>query len=300
MSDSDETNSNCPQGKAPADTDASTCGAFSFQTNMMTIETITPELAKEYLKQNDGNRPIQKRVVEKYATDMSLNKWMVSTQGIGFDINGRLVDGQHRLLACIKSNKPFVTMVARGLQPEVFKVIDIHFKRTGGQIAGIAGVKNSNNMMACLNAVLMFKECAGKETISHSAIMKYSDATRLDILLADIDSFDASCKAARSAYDKCRVLNQAAMSGIHYIASKVHPEMADSFVDGLGSGLGMEENDPRLALRNRMIDRAAKIHKERFEWIMVLHIYAWNAFIKGRSLKKLVWRADDVVPHIVL
>ena len=62
----------------------------------ITIETITPEIAKRYLLMNTGNfrSPDQSRV-ERYAKDMVRGVWDLTGDTIKF--NGCiLLDGQHR------------------------------------------------------------------------------------------------------------------------------------------------------------------------------------------------------------
>lgn len=76
-------------------------------------ETITPEMAKEYLAFNTINRPLRMRVVEGLMRDMKSGKFKLTHQGIAFDSCGNLIDGQHRLTACALSGVPITTLVAR-------------------------------------------------------------------------------------------------------------------------------------------------------------------------------------------
>ena len=45
---------------------------------------------------------------------------MTTHQGIAFDENGVLQDGQHRLCAIVSANKPVDMMVTSGLSPDNF------------------------------------------------------------------------------------------------------------------------------------------------------------------------------------
>lgn len=95
-------------------------------------EIITPEIAKDYLSKVDPqmkNRPINKRYVELYARDMTAGKWRITHQGIAFDKDGYLRDGQHRLNAIIKANVPVTMMVSRGLAENSYLGIDSGLKR---------------------------------------------------------------------------------------------------------------------------------------------------------------------------
>ena len=59
--------------------------------------TITPEIAREMLKKNTNNRPLSKRTLSRYVQLMKNGEWGITTDAIGFDVNGRLINGQHRL-----------------------------------------------------------------------------------------------------------------------------------------------------------------------------------------------------------
>lgn len=85
---------------------------------------LTPEYASQLLLQNTGNRKIRNSVVTRYAEDMRNKKWANTHQGIAIDINGNLIDGQHRLHAVIKSGSTVPMLVTTGLPPESFEVID--------------------------------------------------------------------------------------------------------------------------------------------------------------------------------
>ena len=80
-------------------------------------ETITPELATQYLALNRGNRKLSARAVKMLAHEIREGRWQLTHQGIAFDEAGVLVDGQHRLQAVVEAGVPVEMMVARGVQP---------------------------------------------------------------------------------------------------------------------------------------------------------------------------------------
>lgn len=79
------------------------------------IETITPDMAKEYLETNKGNRTLQRERVFAYAEDMARGAWRLNGESIKFDTAGRLLDGQHRLAAVVKANVPVEIAVTRNV-----------------------------------------------------------------------------------------------------------------------------------------------------------------------------------------
>lgn len=93
------------------------------------LETITPEIAKEYLRHNVGNRLLRAKYVEQIVRDIKAGEFRTTHQGIAFDANGNLIDGQHRLTAIALAGIPVQMMVTRGVSEESKLVIDTHAKR---------------------------------------------------------------------------------------------------------------------------------------------------------------------------
>lgn len=94
------------------------------------IVLVTPEMARKWLEGPMHNRPLRQSVVDKYAAILAAKKWKLTHQGIAFDDDGRLIDGQHRLFAIWNSGISAQMMVTWGLSPDVQSVIDDGAKRT--------------------------------------------------------------------------------------------------------------------------------------------------------------------------
>ena len=85
----------------------------------ITVEIITPEQAQEYLDYNAKHRPIKEKKVDEYMHEMVNGSWKLNGKTICFDWNGRLLNGQHRLTAVVRSRVPLTTVVVRGLSPDL-------------------------------------------------------------------------------------------------------------------------------------------------------------------------------------
>lgn len=83
---------------------------------MQCIEmTITPEIAKKWLDHSAGNRVLNKRYVKQLVDDIEHGRWELTGQPIilGADMI-QLLDGHHRLTACVIANIPIKCMVVIG------------------------------------------------------------------------------------------------------------------------------------------------------------------------------------------
>ena len=104
-------------------------------------ELITPEIAAEYLVKNTRNyRKLSQSKVSVLTRELIAGEWLPSTQGIGFDTDDVMVDGQHRLWAIVQTKIPVMMLVCRGLVPVVKDKIDVGNKRTFGDLTGLPNV----------------------------------------------------------------------------------------------------------------------------------------------------------------
>lgn len=94
------------------------------------IQTITPELAQQYLGTQTENRSLRITHVLFLRDEIIAGAWKLTHQPIAFDENGRLIDGQHRLHAVALSGRAVEMHVARGVRREFFAKIDQSVSRT--------------------------------------------------------------------------------------------------------------------------------------------------------------------------
>lgn len=91
---------------------------------------MTPEMAKIILSKNKGNRNVRNRWVNELADIIHNNEWQLTHQSIAVSTTGRLLDGQHRLLAIILANKPVPVLMTENCDEESFAFIDKGVKRS--------------------------------------------------------------------------------------------------------------------------------------------------------------------------
>ena len=111
-----------------------------FRTKDSAVVTITPEIAKELLKHNVGNRKINQANVKRIAEDMIAGDYKLNGETIKIYEDGTLADGQHRLMACVLSGVPFETYIIKGIKKDVLPTIDAGKQRS---------LVESLNMIGC-------------------------------------------------------------------------------------------------------------------------------------------------------
>jgi hypothetical protein len=111
-------------------------------------ETITPERAASLLQGSEllKTATIDPKTVRQYASAMKAGGWIENGLPIILDEEGRLVDGHHRLQACIQADVPFTTMVASGVRADTLHTIDQHRRRTFAGVLEARGVPHAGDV----------------------------------------------------------------------------------------------------------------------------------------------------------
>lgn len=113
---------------------------------MNMVQTIvTPKMAKEWLEHNPNNRHIKMSRVEAYVRDMKAGKWLLTHQGIAFDKDGNLLDGQHRLFAIALSGVPCMMTVFTDMPREYMVAVDTGGPRTSTDAFVVGGLFEDEN-----------------------------------------------------------------------------------------------------------------------------------------------------------
>ena len=91
---------------------------------------ITPEMARTWLLVNGSNRTIRARHVDMLAREIRDGRWQLTHQGIAFDIDGAIIDGQHRLSAIVAADSPVEMMIAYNVPRNAIGGVDAGANRS--------------------------------------------------------------------------------------------------------------------------------------------------------------------------
>lgn len=254
------------------------------------IETITPFIAAEYLKNNQNNRALSMATVKSYAETMKRGEWLLNGESVDFDWNGNLLNGQHRLHAIVKSGQSIQTFVVRNLDPKVYTSYDCGRSRDAGQLIGMQGVPNYNCVATCVKISYLLKNnitiCnGGRKPLTNYGIVKLFESDR--------DKYIESAKfsvSVRSEVGKMPI-SMGYIAGVHYHLTNTLGHKKEDVEYFLSSIFTYESCDNAMldSLRIRLLKDISSTTKLTFEYKQMLLTKAWNAYIDGKNIKCIKW-----------
>lgn len=246
------------------------------------VMKVTPALAKTFLDDNNTfNRNVSRHTVLKYAEDMASGNWHLNHQGIGFDDNGTLVDGQHRLWAIVESGKTVEIMVTWGANRVG---IDELRARSPADVVKFGELSDwlDGKSIACAKGmwVLNVFISGGKTYVkSTSALVSFAEKNK-DAIVFSESLFGTNSKGISSAM--CRAV--VAFAYYHY-----SEQCLTEFVETLYSGVVSTPNKS-AAIRCRemlVLGGASGGSKQRQESAYKI-MRAIDAFCSDRPLSRLM------------
>lgn len=253
------------------------------------VVTITPQLAELWLEKRDAQRKVSQLHVDCLARMMESGDWQdLNGDTIVFDRNGNVIDGQHRLLAVIKSNIHITTDVALGREPTAIYSIDQGGKkRIFKDFLEIEGKENTEVIAAALRRLHYYRKNAAPG----------STARRLSPSVQELSTL---LKKNPAIYDS--VLYASSIKGLlppsmgvyfHYIFTEIELKKAEEFFRILCFGTGedgVKKGCPvailAKTLRTSRQNRQYKITPTQQQAITII---AWNYYREGRKVKFLRW-----------
>jgi hypothetical protein len=258
---------------------------------------ITPDLAREWVGHNTHNRKTRQRVVLAYAADMAAGDWAWNGEGIKFDVNGVLLDGQHRLLAIIESGVTVRMPVFRGLPPETQETMDGGVTRKFSDVLTLRGERDAHVLAAITRKIALWEN--GLRLGGGSRLSGGSFAPTNAQLLQVIEKYPDLRSIARSsatAATKC-ALPSSVIGLCWWLFSALDNEDCEHFWSRVADDQHHSKGDPAYELR-RVAAASKDVRGSRsVAFLTAVTIKAWNAFRDGRTIGVLKFRPGGANPE---
>jgi hypothetical protein len=248
---------------------------------------VTPKMAAEWVdKYNANNRPLSHGRVMAYAADMKAGDWKLNGEPLIFG-KTRMIDGQHRLYACVEADVPFDSLVVEGVSDDVFDTVDTGKQRSGSDVLSIAGLGTNATTVAAA-ATLCVQYLRGGMTanrkVTRPELREFVEAHH------ELGEWVAAAKKtagwSRSYAAPC--------AAVAFLGGFKFPDKAHEFVTKFTTGEHLSVGSPILTLRERIRTEKNMQKPARF----ALFVLAWNAHVDGRKLSKMQSPRADEFPTI--
>lgn len=265
--------------------------------------TISPEVAVEMLGSNTANRRRKDIKIDRYARDMMNGSWRLTGQSVQFSRSGRLLDGQNRLMACIKAGVPFQTFVSVGLDDDAMISIDKGTPRSFADDLTILGYSNANRLAAAVSAIYRYMLTDDVAALSAQTQRVSMSSDEGFEVLKEHPGIEQTMNELSRRDRLSKVAPMSVMDSFAYIVGRVHHDDMVYFFDRIGNPVGLKEGSPILALISAC--ESDSIKRKRIgvrgglnsQYKVALLTKAWNAYMEGRPVSKLSYRAGGARPE---
>ena len=257
------------------------------------------DVAAAYMKSAQRqNRAVSRPVVEEYAAVMRRGEWGLTGQGIAFDENGALQDGQHRCLAVILADTEIDILVARGLPPESFSKYDNGRSRNLAQVIGIDLNVNSGRGLSALSSIttMMFRCFTDRPNVGYASRVTNEEGRTFLSLNPDIGGY---VEAAMEAQRETGLTTSAA--GIAFYLTERSARYADvtedewkEWYDGFIHRNNLVPGDVRHLLHNRLRAIQTEEKQNARPYIgLAYYLKALDAYFNQKSMRALRLGAEE-------
>lgn len=254
---------------------------------------ITPNIARKMLEQNTCNRPKSMLHAGRLAEAMRRNEWKLNGETIVLNCDGTLIDGQHRLQACIIADVPFDTLVVYGIEGDVFPTIDQGRVRTISDALALTREKYYTQLATAIGWA---------RRIESKCVRVWSKLTPTQAM----DYIENNPGMRNSVGMVCPlkigpICSASLASTIHYLATKSlcdgDPEKPNAFILSVVTGENLSATNPAYLFRERMLRDKAAQAKLPMMVTAALLAKSIGASIRGGRMKVLRWTANEEFPY---
>lgn len=274
------------------------------KTKMPFVENVivTPQMARKFLDSMVGNRVPSKSRCAVYAADMRNGRWELNGETIKFDKYGRMIDGQHRMLAVIEADRPVWFTITRNIDPAAFVTLDSGQTRTTGQVFAIQHIKNSTTAGSI---VLKVGELRTSKKITGGGKKAKMFGTNRDILEQyerDAEGYGRAAEFAQAMYKKMRIYTPTFIGAVYYYLTHdmgYGASVVEDFftcVHTIGTTHIKQADKLKEHLIKKQLVTGTKLS---VEYAFAVTAKCWNKYVNGETIKVLNY-APDVEGDIFL
>jgi len=254
-------------------------------TVRVSIRNIQPQEAALILKGHEASgakqRKIKRTQVDLLVHVLQERQWVFNGQSISIGENGALVNGLHRLTACMRAGLPLLTLFVEDVPASglAFDTSDQGPKRSIADVLGVHGHADRKILSAVVRIIFLYENrdwSWNSVGFSGTRPMSTLDA------LAIVDKHKMVKESLRYGRG-CAIASPSIIAAMHYLCSLRDHELADMFFESLVTGENVQHGEPLQLLRRRLERDRELLKRDRARQLYLI-TRAWNATRSGESL----------------
>ena len=212
---------------------------------------ITPKQAEDWLdKFNPKNRKVRINRARQFAADMKSKRWYLTHQGIAFDVNGEMVSGQHRLLACIASGMRVHSLVFLNCPEQERRAIDQTYCRTVSDLAQLAHNDRVSSLVVATSRAMAYGWRGQRgRGFTHQEIYEFIERYR-----EPLETVLQAVKKKVRGVTTAPVLAAVARAAVGHQKTSIR-KFCELLVDGMATA---KCDKPAIQLRNWLLENASQ------------------------------------------
>ena len=252
---------------------------------------ISPRTATKLLAANsENNRHLRDAHVAVLARDMKNGNWVENGETIIISNTGRLLDGQHRLSAIVKSGVGQKMVVVSDVPDSYITTIDQGASRGLHDALMVSGFKNVTALASTYRLVSGYIKRGYASASNYSKRRTSTEAIEFckkNPLLLDAVSYFRH-KRNVDADKRASVVSDTVWATMRFLLEEQHFETLDTFYERVELGLEIKRGCPSSFLRNLCIDTAAAGPRPSSNVLLHRTATYWNEYVKDHRLRKQI------------
>jgi hypothetical protein len=224
---------------------------------------------------------------------MVSGEWGVTGDTIKVSSDGRLLDGQHRLLALIRYDKPLEMFIAEGVDPELFPMIDTGKSRTASDVLSSTGVGRPTNLASAAKHIMIYEQ-GSLGNHKHKDVAPPHN--RILQFVLNNPELESVVEVASEVNKKFKAIPLYMLATVYWIIRNKNYAKAHEFITQYGSGVGLSEDSPIRLLRERLMKDSLQRKRLSVRDKAALFIMCWNLFITGKTQSHLTLQKNYSFP----
>lgn len=243
---------------------------------------LTKAIAQELLSRNTHNRKVNETYIRSLIGDIDAGRWKFNGESIIIAEDGTVNDGQHRIIAVSRANRPIEVMLVYGVSASSQDTVDIGRARSAGDMIQLRGGPNYNTVAAAAGNLIRWEAGTFKSGAGGAKGRVYHDSKTaiVEYYFSHKDEFDLAHEAMMQ-HNYNVIGGRSFWLFLAILFARVDAAAMIGFMDQVGTGANLPDESPVLKLRSRLL-----VGRFQMPVKTELAIRAWNLWRKGQACRR--------------